>query len=74
MLDLGESWDNVHQKVFVWQTKCKDFDPIVLEKHRAMAVTTIVDLKKRVWDFEFQTFSIDNQCEKIQEGKKNMTS
>jgi hypothetical protein len=30
-----------------------------------MVVTIVVDLKKREWDFEFQTFLVDNQREKI---------
>jgi len=35
-----------------------------------MVSTTIAVLKKRGWDFEFHTFLVDNQREKIQEGKK----
>jgi hypothetical protein len=69
-LDLGKSQDNVRQEVHVWQAKCKDFDPIALEKHKVMVSTIIVVLKKREWDFEFHTFLVDNQHEKIQEGKK----
>jgi len=70
LLDLGKNQDNVRQEVFVWQAKCKDSNPIALEKHRATATIAIIDLKKGEQDFEFQTFLIDNQGGKIQEGKK----
>jgi hypothetical protein len=69
-LDLGKSQNKAHQEVSIWQAKCKDFDPTTLEKHRAMVSTTIVNLKKREDDFEFLSFLVDNQDEKIQEGKK----
>ncbi len=47
LLDLGKSRNNACQEVYVWQEKCKDFNPIVLEKHRVMVSTTFAVLKKR---------------------------
>jgi hypothetical protein len=41
LLDLGKSRDNVHQEFYVWQAKCKDYDPTTLEKHRVVVSTTI---------------------------------
>jgi hypothetical protein len=35
-----------------------------------MAATIVVDLKKIKWDFEFQTFLVDIQHEKIKKSKK----
>jgi hypothetical protein len=69
LLDLGKNRNNVHQEVFVWQAKCKDYNPIALEKHRAMATTTIANLKKREWDFELTT-----NVRKSRKVRKNMTS
>jgi len=45
-------------------------NPIALEKYKAMASTTIVNLNKSEWDFELQNFLVENECDKVQEGQK----
>jgi hypothetical protein len=41
------------------------FDPIALEKYKAMASITITSLKKSERDFKLQNFLVENQCEKV---------
>jgi hypothetical protein len=41
------------------------FDPIALEKYKAMASITIASLKKSEWNFELQNFLVENECEKV---------
>ncbi len=41
-----------------------------MEKYKAMVATIVANLKKRERDFEFQLFLVDNQREKVHEGKK----
>ncbi len=45
-------------------------DYIVVEKYKAMVATIVANLKKRERDFEFQLFLVNNQREKVHEGKK----
>lgn len=47
----------------MWKTK------IEFNCSNVMVSTIVANLKKREHDFEFHTFLVDNQHEKIQEGK-----